>query len=202
MFHPGATQTNAGAKFERRCCLGSVALVISPPASTSRADGRNVGEEIERIATSTAAPLRLSTAAVAGLAKQTDARTSYQRSRLYCGVAIVISPAELTANGTGPVADQKSARSASRALLPRLFFRRKCACRRKKYRQQQKNWTGCHVGSAASVNSPRDLVARPEKTPTSSKHSNQPSAVTGPWPVVFARLHFFIRAARRSEVAI
>ena len=99
MFHPGATQTNAGAKFERRCCLGSVALVISPPASTSRADGRNVGEEIERIATSTAAPLRLSTAAVAGLAKQTDARTSYQRSRLYCGVAIVIFPAELATHG-------------------------------------------------------------------------------------------------------
>ena len=98
-FHPGETETHAGATIKRRGCLGSVAFVISPPASTSRADERSAGEEIERIATSTAAPLRLSAAAVAGLAKQTDARTSHQRSRLYCGVAIVIFPAELTTHG-------------------------------------------------------------------------------------------------------
>ena len=75
-FHPGATQTNAGAIIERRSCIGSVAFVISPPASTSRAGGRNVGEEIEPSATSTAALLRFSLADVAEQAEHTDARTS------------------------------------------------------------------------------------------------------------------------------
>ena len=46
-FHSGATQTNGGEIFERRSRLGSVAFVISPLASTSRADERNVGEELE-----------------------------------------------------------------------------------------------------------------------------------------------------------
>ena len=64
-FHPGATRTNGVEKIERCRCIGSVAIVICPPASTSRADERNVGKEIERSATSIAAPLRCSPAAVA-----------------------------------------------------------------------------------------------------------------------------------------
>ena len=56
--HPGATHTSAGEIIERRCCLGSVAFVASAPASTTRADERNVGEEIERSATSIAPPSR------------------------------------------------------------------------------------------------------------------------------------------------
>ena len=55
-FHPVATQTNAGEILERRCCLSGITLVIPPPASTSRAADRNVGEEIERSATSLGAP--------------------------------------------------------------------------------------------------------------------------------------------------
>ena len=95
MFHAGATQTNAGATIKRHGCLGSVALVISPPASTSRAGERNVGEEIERIATSIAAALRSSPADAAEPPGQTDARTQSNRSRHLCGVVIVIFPAEL-----------------------------------------------------------------------------------------------------------
>ena len=57
-IHPGATHTSAGEIIERRCCLGSVAFVISPPASTSRAGERNVGGEIGRSATSIAPPSR------------------------------------------------------------------------------------------------------------------------------------------------
>ena len=71
-----------GTIFERRSCLGSVAFVVSPLASTSRADERNVGEEPECSATSIAPPSHCSPADVAEQAEQTDARTSYQRSRL------------------------------------------------------------------------------------------------------------------------
>ena len=61
-----------------------------------------------------------------------------------------------------------------------LFFRRRWPCRWRRYRQRQTNWTRRHFGSAASVNFPGHLVARPEKTPTSSKRSNQaPSRVRG-----------------------
>ena len=62
---------------------------------------------------------------------------------------------------------------------------------RRNYLRQQMNWTGRHVGIAASVNFPEDLVTQPEK-----------SAVSGPRPLIFARLYFFIQAARRSEEAI
>ena len=100
-FQSGATQTNGGAIFGRRGALSGVAFVISPPASTTRADGSNVGEEIGRSATSIAAPFRCSPADVAEQAGQTDARTSSQRSRRYCGVAIVIPRAELTTREGG-----------------------------------------------------------------------------------------------------
>ena len=95
-FHPGATQTSAGEIIGRRCCFGGLAFVISPPASTSRADECNVGEEIERSATPTAAPSRFSPADVADQAEQTDARKKSSRSCRNCGVAIVILPPELT----------------------------------------------------------------------------------------------------------
>ena len=62
--HPGATQTSGVEIIERRCCLSGVALVFFPPASTSRADKSNVGEEIGRSATSIAPPLRCSPADV------------------------------------------------------------------------------------------------------------------------------------------
>ena len=45
--------------------LSGLAFVISPPAPTSRADKRNVGEEIGRSVTSEAAPLHFSPADVA-----------------------------------------------------------------------------------------------------------------------------------------
>ena len=64
-FNHGATQTDAGAIIERRCCINGIAIVISPPAPTSRAGESNVGEEIRRIDTSIAAPLRCSPADVA-----------------------------------------------------------------------------------------------------------------------------------------
>ena len=97
-FHPGGTQTYEGAATGRYCCLGGLASVTTLPASTSRADERSVGEEIERRATSTAALLRCSPSDITEQAEQTDARTSSQRSRHYCGVAIVISPAGSTNN--------------------------------------------------------------------------------------------------------
>ena len=65
IVRPGAAQTNGGAIIEQRCCLGGINSDISPPASTPRADARNVGEEIMRSATSTAASFHCSTADVA-----------------------------------------------------------------------------------------------------------------------------------------
>ena len=56
---------------------------------------------------------------------KTDARTSSQRSRRYCGVAIVIFPAELTTHEDRTRRGPKIRTSASLALLPQLFFRRK-----------------------------------------------------------------------------
>ena len=55
-FRPGATQTNAGARTERCCRLSELAGDIFPRESTSRADERNVVEEIERSATSPLLP--------------------------------------------------------------------------------------------------------------------------------------------------
>ena len=69
-FQPGATQTTGGEIIERRCRLSGMAFVISPLASTSRANESNVGEEIERIAASTAAPLRRRPADVAEQAER------------------------------------------------------------------------------------------------------------------------------------
>ena len=48
-FRPGATQTDGVEIIKRRRCLGSGAFVTSAPASPSRADERNVGEEIGRL---------------------------------------------------------------------------------------------------------------------------------------------------------
>ena len=44
IFHRGGTQTNGGEIIERRCCLGGIAFALSPPESTSWADGSNAGE--------------------------------------------------------------------------------------------------------------------------------------------------------------
>ena len=52
-------------------------------------------KKIERSSTSTAALARCSPAGVAEQAAQTDARTSCQKNRCFCGVAIVIFPPEL-----------------------------------------------------------------------------------------------------------
>ena len=79
-FQPGTSRTGAGGIIERRCCLGGLAFVVSPPARTSQADERKVGEEIERSAMSIAAPLRCSPADVAEQAGRTGARTASQRS--------------------------------------------------------------------------------------------------------------------------
>ena len=53
---------------------------------------------------------------------ETDARKSSQRSRPYCGAAVAIVPAEPARSARRR---PKSARGASLALLPSLFFRRK-----------------------------------------------------------------------------
>ena len=100
-FRPGATPVNGVKIIGRRCCLSGIAIVISPPAPTSRADESNVGEEIGRSATSIAAPLCFPPADVAEQAEQTDARTSRKGSRLFFGLATVIFPAELTARKDG-----------------------------------------------------------------------------------------------------
>ena len=95
-FHPGGTQPYEGAATGRYCFLGGLASVTPLPASTSRADERSLGEEIERRATPTAAPLRCSPADIMKQAERTDARTSSQISRHSSGLAVVIFPAELT----------------------------------------------------------------------------------------------------------
>ena len=65
VFSLARRKTNGGEIIERRSCVGGLALDISPPASTSGADGSNDGEEIGRGAASIAAPLRCSPADVA-----------------------------------------------------------------------------------------------------------------------------------------
>ena len=95
-FNPVETQTHGADVLRQRCRLSGIVFVISPPPSTSRADERNVGEEIERGATSIAPRSLFSPANVAEQAGPTDARTSSQGGRLYRGVAIVISLAEMT----------------------------------------------------------------------------------------------------------
>ena len=98
-FRPGATQTNAGATTERRCCLGSVVSVISPPESTSRAESltsaKKSNEALRRQRRRRAGLRRLSPSR----RDETDARASSQRSRRCCGVAIVIPPVALTTHG-------------------------------------------------------------------------------------------------------
>ena len=171
-FLPVATQINGGEIIEERGCIGGFPFVISPPGSTSRADERTAGEEIGRGAASKAAPSRRSPAHVAEEAGQTDARTSSQRSRNYCDVAIVF-PAELTTRDGRTRRGPKPCTRASLAEPPVLFFRRERPSSRRNYQRRQKNMTGCHVGSAASVNSLGGLVAGQGTTPTGSEHSNQ-----------------------------
>ena len=81
-----------GASIGRLSCPNGIAVVTSPPTSTSRADESNVGEEIERGDTSVAAPRRCSPADAAEQAGQTDARTSSKRSRLFFGLAFFYFP--------------------------------------------------------------------------------------------------------------
>ena len=47
-FHPGAAQTDAGAKIERRCCLSEIARNISARESTSRAAENNIARSLRR----------------------------------------------------------------------------------------------------------------------------------------------------------
>ena len=148
-----------------------------PPLQPGVTSAKKLGEALRRLRRRRVAPRR----ATPSRRNETDARTSSQRSRHNSGVAVVIFPAELTTHEGRTRLGPKIGTSATSAEPPMLFPRRKRPCRRRKYEQQQINWTGRHVGSAASVNFPRDLVTRPEKTPTSSKHSNRaPSRGRGP----------------------
>ena len=83
IFHPDGTQTSAGEIIARRCRPGGIAFVISPPASTSRADESNAGEELGRSVTSVAGPSR------------------FLPAEFTEGVAMVISPAESTTHDAG-----------------------------------------------------------------------------------------------------
>ena len=132
-----------------------------------------MGEEIERSAALIAAPLRCSPADVAEQAEQTDARTSSSRSRHYFGVAIVFFPVEMTTRVVRGRRGPKICAKRHPGGAAGVIFHRKRPRRRRKYQQRQINWTGRHVGSAAPANIPGDLVARQEKTQTSSKRSNQ-----------------------------
>ena len=124
-FHPGETETNAGATIKRRGCVGSVAFVISPPASTSRADERNVGEEIERIATSIAAPLRFPPADAAEQAEQNRRPHIKSEKSPLLRCRRCYFPGGMTTHGGSTRRGPKIRTNASLTLLPRLFSRRK-----------------------------------------------------------------------------
>ena len=124
-FQPGAMQTTAGAIVERRYCLGSVAIDISPPASTSRANERNVGEEIGRSTTSTAAPLCCSPADVAGQAEQNRRPHIKSEKSPLLRCRRCYFPGGMTTHGGSTRRGPKIRTNASLTLLPRLFSRRK-----------------------------------------------------------------------------
>ena len=111
-----------GGDAGRRRCLSGLASVISPPASTSRADGGNVGDDIERIAPLAAAPLCSPPEDVAEQAEQTNARASSQRRRLFFGLAIAIFPAELTTRREGPRRGAKICTNRHLAIVAQVMF--------------------------------------------------------------------------------
>ena len=59
IFHPGTTQTRAGALTERRCCFSGIAFVMSPPA-TSVTSGKKLSEALHRQQRRCVAPRRMS----------------------------------------------------------------------------------------------------------------------------------------------
>ena len=97
---------------------------MSPPEPTSRADDSNAGDEIERSATSAAALLRFSPAEFPEQAdNKNNARTSCKGSRLFCGVTLVSSPAQLTTHEAktrrGPkIYTKRQLGGAARVLFP------------------------------------------------------------------------------------
>ena len=140
-----------------------------PPLQPGVTSAKKSGEALRRLRRRRVAPRR----ATPSRRNETDARTSSQRSRHNSGVAVVISPAELTTHEGRTRLGPKIGTSATSAEPPRLLPRRKRPRRRRKYQQQQTNRAARHVGGAASVDFPGDLVTRPEKPPTSSKYSSQ-----------------------------
>ena len=174
---------------EQRRCLSGIALVIPPPASTSRADEDNVGEEIERGAASKAAPLGCSPAEFADQAAQTDTRTSSQRSRHSCGVAIVIFPAELTEHEERTRRGPKPCAKRQLGAVAYVMFPAEVTTYAKKIPT-----TADKLGRA-----PRRLPSLPGTLPgdsaTRPENADEletlgPSAVPGPRPAICARMYF------------
>ena len=190
--HPGAPLTSGFGINERRCRLRGVAFVISSPASTSRADERNVGEVIERGATSIAAPLRGSRRTSPSRRNETDARTASKKSRLYCGAAIAISLADVTTREDRARGGPKVCAKCQFGIVAKVIFTRR--------NTNNSTQTGPGATSAGRPR-PTSRETSPEKTPTSPKHSN-PSAVSGRRLAILARLDFVIQAAHRSALAI
>ena len=200
-FHPGATRTNGGEIIERRCCPGGAAFVISPPAPTSRADERNVGEEIGRSVTSTAALLRCSPADVAEQAEQ-NRRTHIMSEK----PPLLRSCHCYSPSGDDHASGKKPSRTKNLHEAP-------------VWRSRLGYFSGEVTMYAEKIPTTADKldraprwrrglgqlpgrVGRPAGKRANELETLEPSAGSGPWPVVFARLYFFILAARRSVVAI
>ena len=127
----------------------------------------SVGEGIGRSGISAAPPLRFPPAGVAAQAAQNQhPRIRYEKSPLLrrCH-GYFPGGVDHTRRKNQPQTKNLHEAPVWRTRLG-FVFRRKCP-------RTQQNWTGCHVGCAASAKFPGDSVARPEKTPTGSKHSNQ-----------------------------
>ena len=167
--HPGAPLTSGFGINERRCRLRGVAFVISSPASTSRADERNVGEVIERGATSIAAPLRGSRRTSPSRRNETDARTASKKSRLYCGAAIAISLADVTTREDRARGGPKVCAKCHFGIVAKVIFPAEVTTFAEKYQQQQTNWAGRHVGRAASANFPRNFAGENANEPETLK---------------------------------
>ena len=167
--HPGAPLTSGFGINERRCRLRGVAFVISSPASTSRADERNVGEVIERGATSIAAPLRGSRRTSPSRRNETDARTASKKSRLYCGAAIAISLADVTTREDRARGGPKVCAKCQFGIVAKVIFPAEVTTYAEKYQQQQTNWAGRHVGRAASANFPRNFAGENANEPETLK---------------------------------
>ena len=132
---------------------------------------------------------------------KTDARTSSQRSRLFSGLAIVIFPAESNTHGERTRREPKDCAKRRFSIVAQVIFLAEVTMQAGKIPTTADKLDRAPRWQRGFGN----FLARPGRPDGKNAHelrALEPRAVSGPWPAIFARLYFFIHAARRSVVAI